>query len=333
MKGFWALLRARNIEFYRDRGSMTWAFVFPTLVIVGCALAFSRPDTSVFTVGVLADEAANLDFLGQPYIATVTYDNAARARERIAHHQLDLLIDAAELRYWINPESTTSLAAEELFLGYTGERFTRETLSGRAIRYVDWVLPGVLGMNIMFGALFGVGFVIVRYRQNGVLKRLQATPVTPLQFIAAQLGSRLFVVVAVNTAIFIGCHALLDLLVLGSYLDLFLIAVAGGMSMVSLGLVFAARTSNEELASGMLNAASWPMLFLSDVWFSLDRAPHWLQWAADLLPLTHIVKAARAVMIEGAGLADIGGHLLALVAMSALFTVLAALMFRWHADQ
>lgn len=333
MKQFLALFIARNKEYYRDRAAMGWAFLFPLLVIVACTLAFSNPDTSVFKVGVYGDftaEPAANDFLAEPYIKAIVFDDLDRGIERTRHHQLDLLIsNDRDRRYWINTESSASQAVEQLF-NSTAPGFEVEQISGRKIRYVDWVIPGVLGMNLMFGALFGVGYVIVRYRHNGVLKRLQATPLTAFQFLTAQMVSRLLIVVAVNGLIFVGCVFLLDLIVLGSYVYLLLITILGGLAMIALGLLVACRTANEELAGGLLNAATWPMMLMSDVWFTLDDAPIWMQQMADVLPLTHIVKATRAVMIEGANFAEISVHLVWLTGFTLFCLALASALFRWH---
>lgn len=328
MKEFLAIFIARNIEFYRDRSALSWSFIFPLLIIIGCVFAFSKPDDSVFKVGTLG--AIESPWLQENYLQIIEYQTADDALQRIQHHQLDLLIKASQPpEYWINPESKKSLAAEQL-LAAAHPNWQQQQLSGRAVRYVDWVMPGVLGMNMMFGALFGAGYVIVRYRRNGVLKRLQATPITALQFLSAQMSSRLLIVAAVNAIIFIGCYMTLDLLVLGSLFDLLLILILGSLSMIAMGLLISCRTANEELAGGLLNAGSWPMMFLSDVWFSLDNAPTWMIWMADWLPLTHIVKAARAVMVEGASLGEISHHLLWLAVMTAVFIVLAAGLFRWN---
>lgn len=328
MREFWAIFTARNKEFYRDKAALSWSFIFPLLIIVGCVFAFSKPDDSVFKVGVYGN--IHSEWLEQPYIQVIAYDDIEKGLQRIKHHQLDLFITAdPSTLIWVNPESKRSLAAKHL-LSTVHPDWPNKPLSGQAVRYVDWVMPGVLGMNMMFGALFGAGYVIVRYRRNGVLKRLQATPITAMQFLSAQTVSRLLIVVGVNALIFIGCYLTLDLLVLGSLINLFFILVLGSLSMIAMGLLIACRTANEELAGGLLNAASWPMMFLSDVWFSLDNAPAWMIGMADWLPLTHIVKAARAVMIEGAGLAEISHHLLWLATMTCLFIIVASALFRWN---
>ncbi len=337
MHKFWALFAARNMEFYRDRAALSWAFIFPLLIIVGCALAFSRPNETIIQLGVMGSEQniASLNLAKQRYVESTHYDDKARALEQVRHHQIDLLVDVREgsLNYWLNLESASGIAARELLRSMDADKTLHEqTLSGRAIRYVDWVMPGVLAMNMMFAALFGIGYVIVRYRQNGVLKRFQATPVSSLQFISAQMASRLAIVVLVNSLIFLGCDYFLDLLMLGSYSVLLLIALCGALSLLSLGLVIASRTASEELAGGLLNTLTWPMMFFSEIWFSLENAPAWMQQFADLMPLTHIVKAARAVMIEGATLASVSHHLFALLAMTIVMLLLAARLFRWQRD-
>lgn len=332
MKEFLAIFVARNKEYYRDKGSLAWAFMFPLLVIIGCALAFSNPDNAVFTVGVHGDIDIPpvREWLAEPYIKTVQVDDLQAGLQRTQYHQVDLLLSTESgLRYWINTESSAGYAAEKL-LNNVADGFQRQEISGRKIRYVDWVIPGVLGMNLMFGALFGVGYVIVRYRHNGVLKRLQATPATAIQFLSAQLASRLLIVVTVNALIFIGCAYFLDLVVLGSYLNLLLITVLGALAMIAVGLLVACRTANEELAGGLLNLATWPMLFLSEVWFSLDDAPAWMSGLAELMPLTHIVKATRSVMIEGAGLGDVSYHLGWLLVLTLAVLATASALFRWH---
>lgn len=328
MKELIALFKARNIEFYRDFGSLSWAFLFPLLIIIGCAVAFSDPDTTVFKIGYHG-QPDSVPLLNAPYVNAVEFTDLDKGLERLKYHQLDLLVSTEnDKRYWINSESTKSEAAETLFLAGSTD-FNRGQTSGRAVRYVDWVIPGVLGMNLMFGALYGVGYVIVRYRLNGVLKRLQVTPISALQFLTAQMASRLIIVVGINSLIFIGCLFSLDLVVRGSYLDMFLITVLGSLSMVSIGLLVACRTANEELANGLLNIATWPMMFLSEVWFSLDDSPDWLKACADFLPLTHIVKATRAVMIDGDSLLDVSPHLLWLAILTVVCLALAARLFRW----
>lgn len=346
LKVIYRLTIARNKEFYRDKGSITWAILFPVLLMTGITFAFRNEDQELFKIGVLGDSVylQSQSVMNQSWITVVHYndDDAGthKAFERIRHHELDLLLkaDDQQLLYWINPQSSRGAAIEQLLLAknpspdesnIVKQTIVKQTIDGRAIRYVDWVIPGVLGMNIMFGALFGIGYVIVRYRKMEVLKRIQATPVNAVEYLSAQVISRLMVMMIISSVIFAACNWSLDFVVEGSYSLLFFIALLGGFAMTSLGLVMASRTDSEELAGGLLNFATFPMMLLSEVWFSLDGSPAWMQTLSQAMPLTHMVSAARKVMLEGATLADIGLHLSILGCMSITCLILAAFLFRW----
>jgi ABC-type multidrug transport system permease subunit len=173
---------------------------------------------------------------------------------------------------------------------------------------------------------------VVRYRKNGFLKRLRATPLRSVEFVIAQVVSRLMLIVMITSFLFLGTKFFLDTRMDGSYLTLLTILVIGAISLISLGLMISARVTSEELAGGFLNIVTWPMMMLSGVWFSLESANEWVQQLANIFPLTHVLDAARAVMIDGAGLVDIAPQLTILVIMSALFLAFGALAFRWHPD-
>ena len=206
----------------------------------------------------------------------------------------------------------------------------REIVTGGEIRYVDWLIPGVLGMNIMFSALFGVGYVIVRYRKNGVLKRLRATPLSAFEFLSAQIASRILMIVTVTVLVYVGTDLVVDFRMVGSYWLLLLILVLGALSMISVGLLVAARIASEEAANGLLNLLSWPMMLLSGVWFSLEGSNPLVQNLSLILPLTHMIDAARAVMIEGANFTDVAGQLGMLALFSLVFVTIGSYIFRWE---
>lgn len=335
-KRFWALFLCRNLEFLRDRSALTWNLLFPLSLIAGFAFAFSGPGLDSYKVGVLGesneDRACEVgEFCQLRYIRFVPVTDLPLAVAKIQRHQLDLLLDPGGRRYWINEESPKGYILERVLHGTAeGLPLSKQTVSGQAIRYVDWVMPGVLAMNMMFSCLFGVGYVIVRYRKNGMLKRLKATPLTSLEFLAAQITSRLWLILVSTALVFIGTDQIIGFPMFGSYFALLVVFAVGALSLISLGMLVAARTTSEELAAGLLNVLSWPMTFLSGVWFSLEGVRPILQKAAQFAPLTHIIDAARAIMFDGAGLMDISGHLLALTAMSAGALAISAWLFRWE---
>lgn len=331
---FWAVFVARNKEFVRDRGSLAWNLAFPLLTVFGMAFAFSGKNQDVFKVGVVGQVAAlPPGFAATRYIQFVPFESEDAAQTRLRHHQIDLLVEAGRpVKYWINETSPKGYLVERVMLGTDAASPppVRGTVTGREIRYVDWLVPGLLAMNMMFSALFGVGYAIVRYRKNGVLKRLKATPLRAVEFLAAQVVSRMVLVLAVFAIVYHGSDLFLHYQRLGSLLNLYLIFALGSACLVSLGLLVAARATSEELAGGLLNLLSWPMMFLSGVWFSLEGAPRPLRLVAEAFPLTHVIDASRAVMTEGAALAQLSGHLAVLAAMTVVFLAVGAWSFRWE---
>jgi len=337
---FFALFKARNLEFFRDKSSLSWNIAFPVLILVGFSFVFGEDEKTQFKVGILEPEqelqtvalAGEItSFLNLRYLEEVKYTDKDAALDSIRKHKIDLLVAPAQKRYWVNDTSPTGYTLEQLFLARTAG-FERVTIEGKAIRYLDWVLPGILGMNMMFSCLFGVGYVIVRYRKASVLKRLKATPLKPIEFILAQVMSRLFIVVTLSAGVFLVTDWMFDFYMLGAWFDLLIVAVLGAMCMISLGLLVASRSRSEELTGGLLNLVTWPMMILSGVWFSLEGAPQWVQYTAQLLPLTHLVDTARSIMTDGATLWDQRGAVLALAGMTGLFLSLSALLFRWEGD-
>lgn len=329
-----AVLKARNKEFLRDRSSLTWNLAFPIILIVGFYLLLGQAQP-MFKVGVISEQDAYVNrpqLMALDHIQFVPYEQLSVALDKARRHQIDLVMDLDQRRYWVNEESRQGYVVERL-LAASDPDFQRRRISGEPIRYVDWVLPGILGMNIMFASLFGVGHAIVRYRKNGMLKRLQATPLSAVEFVSAQILSRLMTVMFLCVTIFYASHWLLGTLMLGSVLALLLTFMLGALAMIALGLVVASRTRSEELTSGLMNMAAWPMMGLSEVWFSLEGAPLSVQNLAQWLPLTHLVQSARAIATEGAGLAAVGDHLLTLAAMTVVLLVTAAALFNWDSDR
>jgi ABC-type multidrug transport system permease subunit len=206
----------------------------------------------------------------------------------------------------------------------------KKEIQGSAVRYVDWLFPGILAMNMMFSALWGVGYVVVRYRKNGVLKRLKVTPLNALEYLAAQAISRIFLLMFTLVIVWTGCNLFFSFKVVGSYLDLFIVFFLGSLSLTALGLVLASRGTSEEFTTGILNFISWPMMFLSEVWFSLEGAPQWVKQVAQIFPLTHILKAVRKIMHDGAGLRDVGLEIVILSIMTLALLTLGASMFSWN---
>lgn len=343
-KRFWSIFTARNKEYYRDRAAFGWNFLFPFLIIVGFAASFQDDGRAEYKIGIIPPKPpvghsrAVPDGLKTIRIARlIDVGDRETGFDKLRHHRLDLLVEAgsAPVRYWINQRAPKGLIAEALVLkalappGAPVSTAVRAVVDGSQIRYIDWLFPGIIAMSMMFSALYGVGYTIVRYRKNGVLKRFKATPLTSFEYLAAQVASRLFLILASNMILYAGCAIIFRFKCAGSYLDLLIVFALGSVCIISLGLIVAARIGSEELANGILNLISWPMMFLSEVWFPLEGASDWVATASQLLPLRHVTEAMRRIITDGAGLADLTYPIGMLCIMTVVFMAIGSVTFKW----
>ncbi len=343
---FCTMFKARNREFFRDRASFGWNFMFPFLIVAGFGIIFSGKSYNEFKVGIFPHENRVVatamkevpdQFLKTRHFKFIGFKTKEEGLEKLQHHKIDFLLQKGPPphKYWVSDTSPKGYIAEKIFqVSITPEQndsmAEKVEIEGNEIRYIDWLFPGILAMNMMFSALWGVGYIVVRYRQNGVLKRLKATPLTAFEYLTAQMFSRIFLLMFTLVIVWIGSDLIFSFHVEGSYLDLVLVFFAGSLSLSALGLVLASRGTSEEFTSGILNFISWPMMFLSEVWFSIESAPQWVKTIAQIFPLTHLLTAARKVMNDGARLVDISLELVILLLMTTVFLTAGAFLFSWN---
>jgi len=345
-KRMWALFMARNFEFIRDRAGFGWNILFPFLIVAGFGLMFSSDSKSEFKLGVFPvkpDQMVIQDLKipeklkTSEYIKIVGFETRDDAMDRLLHHKVDIVLENTNSKtiYWISDSSPKGYVMEKVVKESIipdkmfASRIIKQQIKGEQIRYIDWLFPGIIGMNIMFSSLFGVGYVIVRYRRSGVLKRLKATPVTAFEYLGAQLISRVIILLATSFVVWFGCDLIFSFNMQGSYFDAFVIFLAGTICLVSLGLIIACRGTNEELTNGAINFICWPMMFLSEVWFSIEGASPWVKSIAKALPLTHFLSAIRKIINDGATLSEVSSEMTILLVMSLVFLSIGSLLFSW----
>ena len=346
LKRLWTIFKARNLEFFRDRSAFGWNFLFPFLLVAGFGIIFGGKTYTEYKIGVFPTESRQVSlgeldiphrFKGMNHLKFIGFADADEGLEKLKHHRIDFLlkIGKAPHQYWVSDSSPKGYVVEQIFkasllppkIKLDAEK---KEIQGSAIRYIDWLFPGILAMNMMFSALWGVGYVVVRYRKNGVLKRLKVTPLTAFEYLTAQAISRIFLLMFTLVVVWTGCEIIFSFNVQGAYLDLFVVFFLGSLSLTSLGLVLASRGTSEEFTTGILNFISWPMMFLSEVWFSLEGAPVWVKNFSEIFPLTHMLTAARKVMHDGAGLTEISPEITVLSLMTLGFLTLGAALFSWN---
>jgi len=345
LKRIWVMFMARNHEFFRDKAAFGWNFAFPFLVIVGFGIIFGGDERQLSKVGVFPESGTTVNFSNSKipqsfssdkHFQFIPFPSFEDGEKKLRQHKIDLLLDrnSTSHAYWMNDSSTNSYLASQLFLlSFVADKekaAEKRIIQGEQTRYLDWFFPGMLAMNMMFSALWGVGYVVVRYRKNGTLKRLKATPLTSLEYLFAQMLSRIFLLMFTLGVVWGGADLIFHFQQHGSFFTLSLIFFLGGMSLCSMGLVLAARGTSEEFTSGVLNFITWPMMFLSEVWFSLEGSPVWVQKLSLLFPLTHLLTAARKVLNEGATLLEVQMQCWILVIFSLVFLSIAAKLFSWN---
>ncbi len=341
LRRMWTIFVARNKEFYRDRASFGWSILFPFLVIIGFSFLFDQDRQAMYKVGLIGpsaqpERAARSpqydDFRKTRFVEFVEFASADEALPKLLHHRIDMLVDPGAGEYWVSRSSPRGYVVEKLLSssGSGSAQFKKREVEGIEIPYVEWMFPGILGMNMMFSALFGVGYVVVRYRKNGALKRLSVTPLSPFEFLTAQIISRMVILIATTSFVYAGCALMYRFECRGSYAALVFVFALGGFSMVALGLLIAARSASEEFAGGVLNILTWPMMFLSEVWFSLEGAKPWVKGLAKIFPLTHMVDCTRRIMNDGTPLSQMLPQVAVLAGSAVLFLALGSVLFQWQ---
>lgn len=338
------LTLARFREFLREPEAIFWTFIFPILLAAGLGLAFRSRPADTIHVGVLSTthqaQALRAALSQDPTLAVELLDDAGAASALQAGRIALLVVPgsdkAAEFRYDTNrPEARVARLQVDLALQRAAGRqdpvVVKDTLvSERGSRYIDFVLPGLLAMNLMGGGIWGLGFGIVDARRKKLLKRLAVTPMSRSQYLASYLLHRL-VVMVFEVAVVLAFGALVfGVPMRGSGVALVTVCLLGTLMFGALGLLCASRVRTIEGASGIMNVVMLPMWVCSGVFFAATNFPDAIQPLVQALPLTAAVDALRLNMLQGAGLAALSGELGIMAAWTVISFGLALKLFRWQ---
>lgn len=337
-----ALTRARVLEFVREPEALFWVFAFPILMAVVLGFAFRDRPTDKVAVGVAGD-AALPQLAGQPLASPAltvrVFPTMAEGLEALRTGKIALLVENADpLVYHFDPTRPDAriarLEVDEAIQRAAGRKdtvkFREAEVHEKGSRYIDFLLPGILGLNLMGTGIWGIGFSIVNARLKKTLKVMVATPMRKSHFLLAQIGSRfVFLILELILILAFGVVAF-QVPIRGSLLLLAATAVLGALAFAGLGLLVASRARTLEAANGLMNLVMVPMWLLSGVFFSSERFPRAVQPFIKALPLTALNDSLRAIMLEGKGLAAIAGALAVLVAWGLVSFLVALRIFRWQ---
>ncbi len=347
-----SLYLTRLREFYRQPARLFWVYGFPTLLAVGLGIAFRSPSAPTITADLIENshsadvlktvEARNASSGPSDPKFKILLNSDVEAKRRLRTGKTPLVIEAIgpkSVTYHYDPTRPEAPAARSAIddvlqkaAGRPDPIVTsdeRETKPGG--RYIDFLIPGLIGQNTMGGGLWGVGFLLVNFRIGKLLKRFAATPMPRRDFLLAVLLARLTFLIP-DVFVLLGMGILFFGVPIVGNIGLFLLVeVVGALAFAGIGLLLASRAQTTESVSGMMNLVMLPQWIFGGLFFSSDRFPEAIQPFIQALPLTQLLQALRGIMLEGAGLGDrvVWMALLVLSAWTVGTFAWALKRFRW----
>ena len=343
--GYLHLLLARMRELQREPEVVFWVFVFPLLLATGLGIAFRNKPSDASSVAIVAGPGAQqaqalLERSPQHSSFKISVQDGEAARKGFRLGKYDLVIEpdaTGALRYRYDPARPESVLARaqanDALQSAAGRKDVIATefvtSSEPGSRYIDFLIPGLLGMNLMNSGMWGIGFALVDMRQRKLLKRFVGTPMRRGDFLLALMSSRLvLMIIEIGLLLTLGV-LVFHMKVLGSIFAIILLGSVGAMCFGGVGLLTASRAQKIESVSGLMNLVMMPMWIFSGVFFSYERFPAVIQPLIKALPLTALNDALRASILEGTPLIRLWPRLLVMAAWGGISFVLALKWFRW----
>lgn len=339
------LTLVRFREFIREPEAVFWTFIFPILLAAGLGIAFRQRGADKVQIGVVISAAGNAGVIQSlqkdSTLVVTTYDDSAAARALRTGKVALLVVPGSakdSVRYVydrgrseaVNARLMVDRAVQAGAGRVDAVRATDTYVTEAGSRYIDFLIPGLLGMNLMGSSIWGLGFSIVTARSKKLLKRLMATPMSRVQYLLSYLCSRLvFLILEVVTLVGFG-HWAFGVPLRGSPATLFLICLLAAVSFGGLGLLTASRARTTEAVSGIMNFIMLPMWIFSGVFFSSANFPRAIQPFIKLLPLTAVNDALRANMLEGASFAAVTPEMVVILLWGVVTFFAALKLFRWR---
>jgi ABC-2 type transport system permease protein len=323
------LTLARVREFLREPEALFWTFLFPIVISLALALAFPSTADRPVVVGVEPGEpaAALRHALSQVPGVTVRDVSVDDERRVLREGDVHLIVEATTPpTYRFDPARPESRIARLV----VDEALKRTSVSIAGSRYIDWFIPGLIGLGLMSNGMWGIGFPVAMARMRNLLKRLVASPMRKRDYLLAHMFARLLgVVPEVALPLAFGALAF-DMPINGSFVAIGVVGVIAALSFAALGLLLASRVRTFEAISGLMNIGMIPMWILSGVFFSSANFPRVIQPVIQALPLTATNNALRAIVLDGASLADVAREVAVLAVWGIGSFLIALRIFRWR---
>ncbi len=338
-------------EYLREPGVLFWAIFFPILLALGLGLAFSGGGTQEKTVAVVCNSTScqfPYDLSGDGSGKLLGNDKIGFTRYQFEKTDWDeailmlkkgmismiLKVDGADIQYHFDPNNAEAnygyLQLSAAIKGEAPDPGNITILEQGGTRYIDFLVPGLLAMGVMMSCMWGISYSNVDRRNKKLLRRMVATPMKKYNYVASQLISRLMLS-TVEVLLLVGITKwIFDITITGSIPALILLVIAGNVAFTGLAILIASRTSNTQIANGLINLVVMPMMIMSGIYFSYHNFPDFMIAIIQFFPLTVLADSIRTVFLEGATLVNVLPQLITLFAFGLVLYALGIRIYKWY---
>ena len=353
------LTTTRFLETIREPEVLFWGIVFPVLISIGLGLAFMQKNETKFNIVISTENVSELDSLLSLYAQTnndcvtwtvtdetlgITHFNFTRkqwpdAIISLKRGESDLIITDSLTRiyYHFDPRNAQAelayLKLSTLLKSPSNVSATQQELSPltlKGVRYIDFLVPGLIALGLMSSLLWGVCYTIIECRSKKLLRRMIATPMKKSNFLISIIFVRMMMNVLESVIIFLCVFFFFDIQIQGNIAALIVIFIAGNIAFAGIAVLLSCRTSKTEAGSGLINAVQMPMMLMSGIFFSYHNFPEWSLGAIKLLPLTALTDGMRSIFNEGAGFSEIIIPTIALTSLGVICFYIGIKLFKWQ---
>jgi len=358
---FWQLIYIQFMEFFREPGTLFWSFFFPIVMAWGLGIAFTTRIETTRNVALIASHTSFVDSikkLADPAknstdtLLTLSLGNKKSGIVHYRFHNADwqsapLMLKRGAISMIIeekvgkpiyhfdpfNSEGQLAYLQLEPMISHKDNIYERGEISiikQKGIRYIDFLIPGMLAVNLMMSVMWGISYTMIERRSKKLLRRMVATPMKKSEYLYAQFAARFILCVLEAIIIMAFAYYYFGITVEGSWIALILLFIAGFMTFSGISVLISSRTSNTYIGNGLINVVVMPMMLLSGIYFSYHNFPDVVIPYIQLLPLTILADHLRAIFIEGTGLIESAKAIAALAGLGVITFIGGLKIYKWY---
>lgn len=340
MNQIFQLISVKFKEFYREPAIIFWAIIFPISMAGVMGIAFQNKGANVVKTAVVLNQESKskTNEFGTKHIQ-FKFMELQEIRDAIKKGKINVYIQFnpnGEYTFYFDPKNPNASKEYYMILNYLHRKNNQELqhkvveLQATGSRYIDFFIPGLLGMGIMNSCIWGIGWALIELRVKKLLRRMAATPMNKLYFFLSYFVARLAINSIEFLLLFAFSYFLFGVKLFGSVWAVIILIIIGNYAFSGIATLLASRANNTQVGNGLINMVTLPMMILSGVFFSYHSFPEFLIPFIQNLPLTILVDSMRSVFVEGAGIADVFLPSIKLLFCGIVFQMLGLKFFKWY---